>query len=377
MKAIEVAIIGGGPAGSATALSLIKHAFADEKQSIQVTQVCGPNSLRDAIGETIPPAATVELRKLGVSDLLSSDHHLPCPGSHSVWGNEAPGFNDFFFTPIGKGYHLNRRVFNEQLRSAAQDQGVNLLIDAKLTGMSKNKEGYSLSIEQGAELCHRRADFIVDATGIQAKIARALGVARNQYDTVVSACHIFDLAEQPNQPAHTLVCAVDTGWWYGTQLPNRKVLISFCTDKETLKASQINTAEVWFEKLNQSGWFIENCVSQFGMTINCPDAIDSRVSPSAILSCVIGDHWLAVGDAASSYDSMTSAGITKALAQGVEAGAAIASWLIAGNKHQLASYQQNVFDAFNQYLKLHQELYGAEQRFSNEGFWRRRLFSIQ
>lgn len=373
---IEVFVIGGGPAGSATALSIVQNAGAKNDKKIKVTQVCGPDSVQYAIGETIPPAATGHLRKLGLPEVFNNNHHLSCPGSHSVWGSETPGYNDFFFTPIGQGYHLNRSVFNGQLRAAAREQGVVMLAQTKLIDLSVKGAGFSLTIEQGGKTIHKDADFIVDATGIQAKVARSLGVARNQYDAVISACHIFDLPEQPNNPAHTLVSTVDDGWWYGTQLPNRKVLISLCTDKETLKKNKVNSPKVWYEKLLKSGWFIENCSAQFETTLNQPESIDTRVAPSAILSSVIGDNWLAVGDAASSYDSMTSAGITKALAQGVDAGAAIASKLISGHKDLLFSYQQSIFDGFNQYLKLHQELYGAEQRFVDSGFWQRRQFSM-
>ncbi len=369
---VDVFIIGGGPAGSATALSMTNNM---NDSGIRVTQVCGPKPMRDAIGETIPPAATDHMRKLGVLDLINNDSHLPCPGSHSVWGSDTPGFNDFFFTPIGKGYHLNRSVFNQQLISEAQKRGVVMMEDSKLLKVESEHSGYNLTIVHKGAIINKHADFVVDATGIQAKVARSLGVARNQYDSVISACHIFDLTQQVDKKAHTLVCAVDHGWWYGTQLPNNRVLLSLCTDKETLKNEKLTSPEVWFDALQKSGWFYENCSAQFSTRLQQPESIDTRVAPSAILSCVVGDNWLAVGDAASSYDSMTSAGITKALEQGLKAGSAVADLIKSNNKQSLKDYQQSVFDAFNQYLRLHQELYCSEQRFPESSFWHRREFN--
>jgi len=108
-----------------------------------------------------------------------------------------------------------------------------------------------------------------------------------------------------------------------------------------------------------------------------PENIDLRVAPSAILSCVIGKNWLAVGDAASSYDSITSAGITKALQQGLAAGKAIVQLYIENKEDALKAYQQDIFKAFNEYLRLHQTLYHTEQRFPESRFWHRRQFKIQ
>ncbi|WP_154222493.1 NAD(P)/FAD-dependent oxidoreductase [Marinicella rhabdoformis] len=375
MKAIEVFIIGGGPAGSATALSLVQKLKTSADIQVRVTQICGLYPERQAIGETIPPAATEYMRKLGVSEVINCEDHLLCPGSQSVWGSVVPGFNDFFFTPIGKGYHLNRTVFNSGLVSAVKNCGVSVMENTRLLNVQASEYGFTLTIETDGKVIKKQADFVVDATGIQAKVARSLGVARNQYEAVVSVCHIYDLIEQPKKPAHTLVCAVADGWWYGTQLPNKKVLISFCTDKQSLKHNKSNNPDNWFQLLLDSGWFYQSCCDQFGTELSQPQALDIRVSPSAILSCVAGENWMAVGDAASSYDSMTSAGITKALEQGQEAGQAIYEAVIKHNRLALKSYQQGVFAAFNQYLKLHQELYCSEQRFPESAFWKNRQFS--
>ena len=72
----------------------------------------------------------------------------------------------------------------------------------------------------------------------------------------------------------------------------------------------------------------------------------------------------------------TSGDDVQLISEDAAGGAAIASKLIYGHKDLLFSYQQSIFDGFNQYLKLHQELYGAEQRFVDSGFWQRRQFSM-
>ena len=379
MKTKTIYIIGGGPAGSATALSIAKFATNQEQTQFNVVQVCGPQSCHHAIGETIPPAATEYLHKLGVADLLNEQQHIYCPGSISIWGQEQPGFNDFFYTPVGKGYHLDRETFNLSLMLAAESSGVRLMLDTKLSGIEQvqDTKQLKLRLESADNTIFKYADFVIDATGIQAKVARSLGVARNQYDAVISACAIYQLDCQTSKAAYTLVSAVENGWWYGTQLPNKKALISFCSDTETLKRINADDPKNWHQLLLASDWFYQNCCEQFAAVLQQPIDIDLRLSPSAILSCVIGSNWLAVGDAASSYDSITSAGITKALQQGLAAGKAIVQLFTENNEDALKTYQQDIFTAFNEYLKLHQTLYHTEQRFSESRFWQRRQFKAQ
>jgi flavin-dependent dehydrogenase len=90
---------------------------------------------------------------------------------------------------------------------------------------------------------------------------------------------------------------------------------------------------------------------------------------------VVGSNWLAVGDAASSYDSMTSAGITKALLHAHQAGQAAAAWSTESNETGLRDYQDQVFADFNHYMRLHQRHYRNETRFPGSRFWRNRLRS--
>jgi len=216
---------------------------------------------------------------------------------------------------------------------------------------------------------------VVDATGIQASVARSLGVARNEYDSVVSLCAFYTVPKTTQSIARTLVSATANGWWYGTQLPGQRALVSFCTDAQTLKQLRVQTPRRWFAQLCQVPWFKQACEAQFDLPLHQPAALHARAAPSAILSNCVGKRWLAVGDAAASYDSITSAGITKALDQGIAAGRAIATTLGQQDTAALTAYQRKIFADFGQYLNLHQQLYSAEQRFTESGFWQRRMLA--
>ena len=164
MKTKNIYIIGSGPAGSATALSIAKLATT-RQTSFSVVLVCGPKNHHHAIGETIPPAATEYLRKLGVADLLNEQQHIYCPGSISIWGQEQPGFNDFFYTPVGKGYHLDRDTFNQSLMLAAESSGARLMRDTKLSSIEQveGSKQLKLTLETANNTIMEYADFVIDA----------------------------------------------------------------------------------------------------------------------------------------------------------------------------------------------------------------------
>jgi flavin-dependent dehydrogenase len=94
-------------------------------------------------------------------------------------------------------------------------------------------------------------------------------------------------------------------------------------------------------------------------------------APSFFLDEVGGQGWLAVGDAASAYDPISSQGIYKALADGARAGEAIAASL-GGSNIGLDEYRLSIASRFQQYLANRNFFYGLEQRWPKSDFWTRR-----
>lgn len=382
----RIAIVGGGPAGSATAIAIL-NALGSEHARLDLTLFTStPRQGEPTIGETIPPAATPVLTNLGLLHLVENGDHLECPGSVSVWGEDQPGHNDFMLQPVGRGYHLDRARFDADLLQMAASRGCRLAQGWHLRSAKSEGQGYRLGFSRqsatqaSADLPRanealqcQSADFVIDATGIAAAFARRLGVARNLFDQVLSLCTLYDLpAPSENRPAHTLVQTTEQGWWYAARLPNRKAIVSLCTDSDTFKQDGLDAPLTWHAACLATGWFARECLRQFGAELQEPDRIHLKPAPSAILSAVAGERWLAVGDAASSYDSMSSAGITKALLHAEMAGKAVAHWLMAGERLLIEHYQDRVFADFNQYLRLHHQHYCAERRFPRSGFWQRR-----
>ncbi|WP_417450943.1 tryptophan 7-halogenase [Kordiimonas sp.] len=378
-----IAIIGGGPAASATALSFLRALKPPDDRpsapSVSVKIFCEPPPNAIRVGESIPPAATPALRALGLGDLLNNPvdknnlhgPHRPCPGSTSLWSSKEPGYNDFMFEVMGHGYHLDRACFDSQMLREAIIAGASVYQGWRLVGAREYPEGALLEFSVPEKKRHTiKADFVVDASGLPAAYARRIGVMRNTLDDVVFLCAIVDMPAGEAMSERTLVESVEDGWWYAARLPDNKAIITYCTDAALVKEQNLRDPARWRQAFRNTVWLHHQIPASA-----VPDSISiiPRAAPSSLLSAVYGESWLAVGDAASSYDPISSAGITKALMHGHDAGTAIAHKLIFGHTEKLQAYGRRVFHDFEQFARVRAQLYGSESRFAGKPFWRRRL----
>lgn len=362
-----VVIVGGGPAGCATALTLAACGVGDVAV-IDMRRQPGPR-----IGEALPPAGQAALQRLGLwHDFLAQDH-LPSAGSCASWGRPDLGYNDFLLDMEGRGWHLNRADFDRMLSAAVTARGGTVARGLRLRDAQRRDDGGYLLSFDGEEGGPTRvdADFLVDATGIAASAARRLGVARNQVDCLAVVCAVFDLAEPEVVPSQALLEACEYGWWYAAKLPYGRLIAALAVEpSERHRFGKISEFFAALRATRHAVRWLDRCKAAL---IGGP-APETALAPSAILSRVVGDRWLAVGDAASAYDPIASQGIVKALRDGEAAGSAIAAFIAGAGDTPLLAYQDRVFARFTEYLRLHQHLYGLEQRWPRSPFWRNRLF---
>lgn len=371
-----VAVIGGGPAGSATAIALLRALRSSHRpvtgERFNVRIYADPPKGAFRVGESLPPAATAVLRSLGLEHVIGPHTpHLACAGSSSLWGDNEPGYNDFMFDVMGQGYHLDREFFDIQLLSEALKAGAELYQGWHLVGAQELYDGAALDFRTEKGQRHtEHADFVVDASGQASAFARRIGVARNTLDEVLFLCAFMEIPEGSSMTGRTMVEAVPDGWWYAARLPDDKAILTFCTDRQIARLHEYKNPDQWRAALGGTQWLKHQLPADFTATV---PKLHMRAAPSTLLSAVTGSSWLAVGDAASSVDPLSSAGITRALIAATKAGAAIASWLAEGQREELHAYANHVLRDFADYARVRAELYGTERRFRDHSFWQRRL----
>src|SRR5687768_12254286 len=108
----DVAVVGGGPAGSALTIALARR-------GLRVVLIEAVPEREPRVGETVPPDLRYYLHRLGVWDSFARAAHLPSGGSCSAWGDPSLAFQDAFSHPRGGGWHLDRPRFDTTLLAEA------------------------------------------------------------------------------------------------------------------------------------------------------------------------------------------------------------------------------------------------------------------
>ena len=92
---------------------------------------------------------------------------------------------------------------------------------------------------------------------------------------------------------------------------------------------------------------------------------------SATLTPPTGDSWLAAGDAALSFDPLSSQGLFHALYTGL-ASAEAADRALSGDGSALSVYAASLAEIDAAYRRNLTACYGLERRWPDQEFWRRR-----
>ena len=359
-RGFDAVVLGGGPAGAATAIALAGGGFSVALVERTVEPLA-------RVGETLPPDVRPLLEALGVWSAFGGDGHDRSVGNRSCWGRDDPGDHHFIVSPYGSGWHIERRRFEKMLLAAAAARGVVVFPGRRLQAVSGDGSGWALRIPE-----RLGAHFAVDASGRASVLARICGAERVSIDQLIGATMF--LGPRPNPPQRradphgrfTLIEAAPDGWWYTAPLPGGRLVAACMTDADIAARMALRGTEGWLAHARRTRQTRDRLAAY---ELDRPPRLAS--ANTSRLSSVVGPSWLAVGDAAVSSDPLSSQGIITALECGIDAAAAIASHL-SGDREALSGYALRVTDRYRRYLVDRAQYYGAERRWSGSAFWARR-----
>jgi flavin-dependent dehydrogenase len=202
---------------------------------------------------------------------------------------------------------------------------------------------------------------------MQSGVARYMGARRDFLDQLLCVAAFFELPDSASFSRLTMLEAVEYGWWYAAKLPDARLVVAVASDPQIIKRIGLQSRDGWLERLGATNHIA-------GATGGCRMIADTqltRAAPSFILDKVGGDRWLAVGDAASCFDPISSQGIHKALSDGGRAGKAIAAYF-RGDGRRLVEYESAISSRFQEYVRIRQYFYGLEKRWPASSFWMKR-----
>ncbi len=365
MLTADVAIAGSGPAGSIAALVL-----AQKGHSVCLIDDVQPGAPK--VGESLPGAARPLLRDLGLLTLVEAGGHTPCYGNLSVWGSDQVIETDFIRDPNGLGWHLDRPKFDESLRQAALAAGAQYH-QSRVSSVLWSGENWLVTLSSGQEITMH---WVLDATGRRAALARQLGARRQRDDDLVAVVTWVPSSEE-DRDTRTLIEAVPDGWWYTARLPGVKPqrVVVFHTVPQVAGRLR-REPKVWLDYLSQA-----HQVSRVLGRILSADELAAMVAApkpfllteacGARLDRFWGPGWLAVGDAALSFDPLSSQGIFNGLYTGMMAGRTVDA-VLSGQADVLQGYATQLESIRAAYLRHQQMFYQAEERWYKNTFWAQR-----
>lgn len=360
MKYFDIAVIGGGPAGTIAALTLSRIGH----KVLLFDQVL-PTS-RFHIGEALPPAARQLLQKLGILEHFLKESHLPSYGNLFAWGSQKLENMDFILNPHGHGWHLNRIDFDNLLQRIAHDAGTRICID-KVDGVVIDGNEWHVS-SHSSEHKDFRCKWIVDASGRQSSIAKKHGANRLHTDKLIAFFSFFYSDVKEDHDTRTLIESVPDGWWYTALIPHKKRVVVFLTDSDLVDGREILSCDGFISALNKT---LHICKIIKEKRYALQDPIQGVDAGSSHLDKFVGHNWIAVGDAAMSFDPLSSQGILNAMYTGMKAGNALHMHLLG--KHSMDDYVSNLDKIQHYYEQNRIKYYSTERRWRDNPFWKRRI----
>jgi flavin-dependent dehydrogenase len=362
MKKFDVVVIGDGPAGLTVSLMLAKSGI-----SVWVIGLSLPLSNKILFGETLSPNIKFLLSYLGLWKDFLKNEHLPSAGNRSAWGEESIKENNFIFHPATHGWHLDRLKFNLMLLNAAKRAGAHHFT-SKIESVEKRSDNrFDIILENRSMIPDIvRADFVVDATGRKSWFSSKIGILKKTFDNLCGYVCFFSPRIDGDLDSTTLTESVYDGWWYSALLPKKIRVVSFFTDTNLPIVRLMKTFSEW-EKMMESTYHVRVSIDEFDYShISGPHIM---MSNSSRLETVVGEDWLAVGDAAVTYDPLSSRGIETAINDAINASDIIMQYL-NGNRECLRSYNKGIFAKFDNYLNERSRYYRLEKRWANRAFWK-------
>jgi flavin-dependent dehydrogenase len=358
----DVVILGGGPAGVSVVLAL-----RQTEPGLRVLMIEAAAAPTWRIGETLAPGAKQLLVGLGCWDAVARDGMQEAVRSLACWGSDQPHGHEFIFSLRGNAWHVDRARFDESLRMTADAAGITIWRGARFLAATRDAGvGWWLTIARDDGPVQVAAEFVVDATGRGAKFAVTQGSRHCFDDRLIGIAAVVALRKPAAIDNATLVEACADGWWYSSMIPGHRLVLAWMSDSDIVHHSGVAQLAPWLDQLQAT-----QATRARAGGAEPPDRLSTWSARSHCLDKVCGSRWLAVGDAASSWDPLSSAGIMKAL-RGGKLGAFALLDAIRGVTSGGDKYGRIIEAEHTRYLQDRRLVYGQEQRWPDAPFWARR-----
>jgi len=336
----DVIVIGGGPAGAASATRLAQRG----RRVLLLEKEHFP---RFHIGESMLPCSMPLLEQLGAMPRVTAAQFLPKYAAEFVTADGALrrryAFADGLIDGPGSAYEVDRSEFDKLLLDNAAEQGVEVRQGVQVVRFELDgPRGVSVvaRAENGSESTVE-AQLLIDATGQSSLLAGRLGL--REMDAELKNFAVFSHFEGASrysgkEEGDISVVLIPEGWWWVIPLKDDRTSVGLVMPSRTLRGQKPD--EAFFQKqIEQTPFLRERLASA------------RRVAPVRSVSDysytsrkVVGDRFLMVGDAAAFIDPVFSTGVYLGLVGAFRAADAADAALRARkyDRSQFLSYEREV-----------------------------------
>ena len=366
----DVVVVGGGPAGSATATMLARKGW-------RVRLYERDRFPREHVGESLLPASMPVLAELGVLPAVEAAGFLPKYGATMVWGRDPDPWSWSFRESSPRyphAFQVVRARFDEILLRNAADAGVDVREGCRVLEADAGPAGAALRVEDAEGREHTaRARFVVDASGQAGLIGRARGLREPDpfFRNLAVYGYYAGGSRLPEPDANNiLIESIEDGWLWAIPLHTGLVSTGVVVDS-AVGRERINELgpEAFFREHVAGGphtaSLLEGATLVGGPTVVRDWSYSSRE--------LAGEGFVLAGDAACFVDPLFSSGVHLALSSGVLAAAYVTSALKDPELGRAAAavYAQQYRQQYEHFREL-ARLFYAGNRTVESYFWEAR-----
>ena len=316
----DVAIVGGGPAGSTTGTLLKKY-----NPKLKVLIVEKEKFPRDHVGESQLPQISAILDEMGCWDKVEAANFPIKIGATYRWG-KSPELWDFEFLPLSDfkdearpakyqgqrqqtAFQVDRAVYDNILLRHAEELGCEVREQTPVAGVEvEGDQINALQLKNGETVTAR---YYVDASGHIGLLRRALGVESHS-PTRLQNVAIWDYWENAEWAVEigvggtrVQVMSLSHGWIWFIPLGPTRTSIGFICPASHYKKLKKRPEAIYHEALKS-----EPRIAKLITNATYRSQVETTKDWSFLADRTVGENWFLAGEAAGFADPILAAGMT-------------------------------------------------------------------
>jgi len=318
----DVAIIGGGPAGSTTGCYLRKYG-----NDLNVAIFEREKFPRDHVGESqLPPISRI-LDEIGCWDKVEAANFPIKLGATYRWGKNPEPW-DFEFIPRKlfknesrpakyegqrqwTAFQVDRAIYDDILLKHAAEMGCDVREESKVVQVYREGDRVKgIELDDGEIVTARH---YVDASGHAGFLRRAMGVQKRA-PTSLQNIAIWDYWQNAEWAEEigvggtmVQVLSVGYGWLWFIPMGPTRTSIGFITHADYYKSCKMRPEELYRKAMAE-----EPRVRQLTRNATCEDKLQTTNDWSFLADRMTGENWFLVGESGGFADPILAAGLSLA-----------------------------------------------------------------